>query len=280
MRPILVPLVLALCLAAPVVGQNDPLEVPGLVELAGREAWVRHTPGSLDRAARVQAWLVLLVSEYAKAERELVVLGAYVLDRREWREAGIETPYGLPRSLGGGRLALPAYGDDGTVAFWRRYQPRGLPRLGGVPIRGTETEAASLLLADHLGLLEMARHLTTAGSVRGAEPWIQDLLAHAFLLQTLETHDASRIRALDEFWRQIETALPDPGPRAGYDAGVTFDEWLAHQARIYGLARAMAERETRWMRLYERFQKLGRKGDGLLDEEILRRRYGEVLGGV
>ena len=270
-------LILSALLAVPVTAQTSVPDVMGLLELPGREAWVRYTPGALDRAAHVQEWLRLLALEGAKATGEPRRLGAFVLDRREWESTDLQAPYGAPRALGEGRVVLPAYGDDGTVAFWRRYQPRGLPGLGGMPLRGTEAEASSLFVSDHLALLETARQLVEYGDTRGETAWIQELLAHAFLLQALHPEVGGRVRWMDEFWEQITAAVGDPGTLSSYGSGLTFDEWLGHQAAIYRLARAMEAEESRFMGLYDRFRKLGRKGGGVLTQEGLKKRYGDLV---
>ncbi|MDX1630601.1 MAG: hypothetical protein R3234_01970 [Thermoanaerobaculia bacterium] len=276
------PLILALLLAltsglgvsgVEVEAATGPPDVPGLVELAGREAFVLYTPGSLDRASRVQDWLETLGDEYAGVTGERVRLGAYLLDRREWESADLGAPYGFPRSAGRGRTVLPAFGDQGTVTLWRRYQPEGLPAPGGSPVRGTPEEAASLFTADLWGLFETARGLVLRGPVRGEDPWIDELMAHALAVQALERRNPRRAASFDRFWSHLGRAAMDSVSRGGTEASETFDRWVAHQSRLHELARSMADREGRRGGVFSRLWRLGRKSDGILTEDGLRRRY-------
>lgn len=273
---VMVALVAVLVAATPPARLSPP-SVSGLVELAGRDAFVLYTPGALDRASHVQDWLERLGDEYAAVSGDRVRLGAYLLNRREWRSSEVTAPYGFPRAAGEGRIVIPAFGDEGTVALWLRYQPDGLPILGGSPLRGTPEEAASLVVADQWALFETARGLIAHGAVRGGEPWIDDLLAHALVLQALEGRDREGVSALRRFWSQLGKAAGAPPFPDADDASRAFNRWIGYQSGIHAMARRMEEWEGRRTRLCSRLWRLGKKDDGVLTEERLRKRYGELL---
>ena len=102
-----------LALPTPAAAQNQ------LVDLPGDQAMVRYIPGALARASNVQRWLGYIAEDFSTWSKRPTRLAALVMDREQWESMELRQPYGLPATLGSGRIALPAYGDDGTVTRWR-----------------------------------------------------------------------------------------------------------------------------------------------------------------
>lgn len=164
-----------------------------LLDLPGDRVGVRYSHGSLDRAVQVQDSLDLMVEDFrswTKAKVNLVVL---LLSREEWKESGLSQPYGMAEAAGGRGLALPSWGDDGTVDLWHRLLGTRLPTQPDQPMRGTPEETASLAMADVVGTIDAARILLRAGGFRGDQPWVDGVISQALLLSHVQSHHAARL---------------------------------------------------------------------------------------
>jgi hypothetical protein len=244
-----------------------------LLDLPGDHSMVRYTPGALARASTVQTWMGYLAEDYSYWSRRPTRLGAIVIDREQWVEMEIVQPYGLPASLGGGRVALPAYGDEDTVSRWRKLLGGTLPMATDSPVRGTADEAASLLAADNLGQLEVARQLVPISGLHPQESWVTDVLAHLTVLSALERFDPAAGSDLALFYEQL--ARVPAGPLSEYRDGLGFPEWLAFQARFFQAAEAIAGQERRPLRA---LVKLEQKHGGRLSGAALYAEYPELPG--
>lgn len=191
------------CAPAPVGAQG----LDFLLEITGKATRVRYPTGSLDRAARVQARFEGLAIEAGEALGTRVVVELWLLGREEWAEADLARPYGLPEAYAGG-LALPAAGDAGTVTLWRTVLGGSLPGLGGVPLRGTPDEVASLGLADLLGTVEMCRRLVVGAGVSGDQPWLPELAAGTLARSVLLRLEPARQDEIDRLFRTLATLGP------------------------------------------------------------------------
>lgn len=170
----------------------ETAETPYLLALEGPPATVRYSPGSLDRADRVQRRLTRLVAETGHRKLRQPLLVVELLRAEEWRQTGLAEPYGLPAISGAGSLALPAWGEAETVTLWRRLLDGWLPSIPGTPLRGSPAEAASLEGADLVGEVEASRIVLSRLGLSGSEPWVDDLLACALAISALRRNEPGR----------------------------------------------------------------------------------------
>ena len=120
-----------------------------LLDLPGDSVAVRYTHGSLDRAVQVQDNFELMVDDFRGWTRTKVGLLLFLLSREEWIELRYREPYGVPEAAGGRGIALPAWGDDGSVEVWQNLLGTRLPVLPDNPLRGTPDQ-------DHGGVQAIA----------------------------------------------------------------------------------------------------------------------------
>ena len=181
----------------PATAQTDPF----LLGLEGRRIALRYTPGSLNRAARLQSRLEEIaesVSRWSKTPLSLVV---YLLSREEWGAAAMGLPYGFPDRMPLAGLALAAWGDEDSVRLWRGLSG-ALPDTDVEPLWGTVAEAAALELTDNLGEVEAARILLEKAGIVGERAWISDLAAHSVVSSTRRS-DIGRVARASEFYRAL-----------------------------------------------------------------------------
>ena len=164
-----------------------------LLDLPGDLVGVRYSHGSLDRAVQLQDTLDSLVEDFRSWTRAKVGLVVLLLSRDEWSESGFSYPYGMPEAAGGRGLALPSWGDDGTVELWRGLLGSRLPTLPAQPMRGTPEQTASLAVADLIGAIDAARILLRASGIKGDEPWVDGLLSHVVVFSNIESHHGARL---------------------------------------------------------------------------------------
>jgi len=218
---------------APAALPQDPLELwPELLLLPGRQADLRYVPDTLDRAAQLQRRLEAIAEILAKVADEPVRVAAVVLDRETWSRALPEREWGLPAEVGALVYATAAEGDADTVARMLDLTGGWLPPIGGVPFRGTADEAASLAASDTLLQLEVVRAFLRERGLRGAEPWIEALLAQLVTRTAWERTEAGQfLTVAEQFDRMAEVAR---GHRelllSEYVAGLPLREDLAYQA--------------------------------------------------
>ncbi len=251
----------------PTAAQNQLLDLPG------DHAMVRYAPGALARASNVQRWMTHLAQDFSQWSKRPTRLAALVIDREQWEGMEFRQPYGLPSSLGGGRIALPAFGDDATVERWRRLLGGALPMSSETAVRGSQEEVASLQAADHLGQLEVARQLIPIAGLHPQEPWITEVLSHLTVLSALKRYDPASASDLALYYQQL--ALVPTGSLDAYRNGLDFPQWLAFQARFYRAAEAIAQQEKRPMKAMVRLEK---KKGGRLDAAVLFAAYPDLPG--
>ncbi len=164
-----------------------------LLELPGDKVGVRYSHGSLDRAVQLQDSLETMVEDFRAWSKSKVGLVILLLGRDEWQGAGLSRPYGVPEPAGGRGLAVPAWGDDGTVEVWKQLLGTRLPTLPDQPLRGTPEQVASLAVGDLMASLDAARIMLRASGTSGDQPWVDGVLAHSVVLSHLQVHKASRM---------------------------------------------------------------------------------------
>ena len=221
-------------LASPLAARQDALN--NLLDLRGEVCPVRYSPGSLDRASHVQERLDTLVLDFRRWGQQAYRFQAYVLGPEDWAAGKLHRPYGLPERSGFSSLAVPAWGEEHSVALWKRLLGGELPWGGDLPLRGTPEEAASLGLSDIVLQLEVAHVFVASEGLQGEEPWIGDVVAHVVALQAFASHEAVRLGEVTGFWNTL-AARGKPSLADCASRPATVEAELACQGFYYEAAR-------------------------------------------
>ncbi len=211
-----------------------PTAPPELLTLPSETVPVRYSPGALDRASLVLERLEALAQDFHRWHADVEGLHGVVLGPDDWAASGLRRPYGLPDRADANGVALPAWGNEASVALWRRLWGGPLPVGADEPLRGTAEEGASLALADVLGQVELARLVADRAAPR-AEAWARELLAHVLALAAFELHESGRAAEIADLYARLAASSavhPAPGPRDFRD-GLPVDDWLATQPVFY-----------------------------------------------
>ena len=263
---------------------TDKLGEGSFRTLNGRgPAAVRYTT-ALDRAHHVLQRLDLLAFYFDRWSDVPVTLAAYIMNRDEWRRAGLDTPYGLPIRSGPKSIIAPAEGDDQTVLLWQEILgDDGLPRIDGQPIYGTRRQAASLLAADTLMQVEASRAFVERGGLIGTEGWIGDLMSHVVSTWISSKHETSRSAEIDALFSSMERRYGKPeisaslgqySPLLLYQGREGIERWLWYQGMFHrGANIVLAKNGEKTM---PRLIKLSRKNGGRLSAELLLQQYPEL----
>jgi len=198
----------AVLVGAPVLAQGSSMF---LLDLPGDTVGVRYSHGSLDRAVQLQDSFELLVEDFRGWTRAKVSLVILLLSRDEWKESGFVFPYGMPEAAGGRGLALPSWGDDGTVELWRGLLGTRLPTLPEQPMRGTPEQTASLAVADLIAAIDGARILLRASGIRGDQPWVDGLISQVVVLSNIQNHHATRLPDVRMVFGDLSSRGGGPG---------------------------------------------------------------------
>lgn len=267
-------LLLMAAAASPVSPVHAQGEQPFLLTLKDEPVLINYSPGSLDRAHHVQQRLELLTKDASKWMSEELHLRVFVLGRTEWGELGFHLPYGIPGRMPGNTLAVPAAGDEGTVALWTRLRGAPPPPLPGRPLRGTMEEASSLALADLLTEVEAARILLALGEVRGETPWVHQLLAHLLARTAFERYEGPRLGEIAGVFHDLGTGVVAPLSLDSYTQGLDLETYLWFESRFHDGARVVMEGSGK--NEAKRLLKLARKNRGILTEAALLEECPEV----
>lgn len=253
----------------PTVQQSPPGSY-FLLTLPGERVEVHYTPGSLDRAARLQTRLQLVTRTFSrKADHDLSVV-VFMLSREEWEQAGYPVPYGLPVRVGLQGLAVPAAGDDGTVALWTGLLQGGLPQVRGLPLRGTPEQASTMVMADLMSQLLVSEILVDTAGMVGDAPWVRGLMTHASFLYGIRQHDLGRMGDLDVMYRRLaESSEKRHWSARDYGPNLELEEWMWFQAAFHFGAQAILEEEGKGT--LGKLEKLSRKKEGLSGDALLLR---------
>ncbi len=239
--------------------QASPASLGHLLNLRGTRSQIRYTPGSLDRAAHVQARLDTLAEDFAAWSGQRLALQGYVLGPEDWVAAQFDVPYGLPQRTGPESVAVPAWGDEQTVALWRGLVGCALPWTAGTPVRGTQDEAASLALSDLLLQTTLARVFLERAGVSGEPGWVEEVLAQSVALTAFHSHEAARIAEIEDVYARLAAAPGGP---------------VAYQARAFAGARIVVAKDG--LRAPKRLLKLARRTGGTISAGDLLARYPEL----
>lgn len=231
---------------------------PYLIPLPSATVPVRYLPGSLSRAAQVQARLAPLVEDFAKASRSRIPVTVSLLSREEWDSGGWRQPFGFAAQARDG-VALAAWGDTGTVSFWRQLLGGGLPMGPAAPLRGTPEEAASLEATDRLAAVESARYLVRRSGYYGDEPWVEEVVAHLLLLENIERYAPATVPAIEAFWTLLSRRGQLLGKKSlkSYVGVLSPREWLGFQAQFHRGAGVLSKAGISTKDVYKAARKQG-----------------------
>jgi len=235
----------SLALAQHPLGPVERRDLELLLTLPGEEVVVRYTPGSLDRAARLQARLVDMhqqIQRWSKIRAPFVV---YVLSPEEWNGQGLFRPYGFPVRTASMTVAVPGWGSEESVALWRGITGTNMPGAGGdFAVRGTAQELATLTLSDGFAQLEFCRMFVErhrmAGGTEGV--WLNEILAHLLLLSTTQAGNLPPAMDLTAVLQEAARQQPAEVAAQPYRSEMELEPWLYHHARFAQAAEAMWEK--------------------------------------
>lgn len=228
-------------------------DLPYLLQLRGELVEVRYSPGALDRAAHVQQRFELLAGLLADLAHRPVRLTVWVVDPEDWKRGGFTRPFGLPQTMGEWGVALPAWGDDQSVALWRDLLGGALPPTGGSPVRGSGAEAASLGLADVAAQVDVVRLAFSSFGYSAEPPWATEVAVHAAARLAFSRFEAGRMEEIDSVFARLAARGGGDGahPLAGFDPLAPAPVKLWYEAQFARGARLLfdAERDRQIRRL-------------------------------
>lgn len=243
-----------------------------LLRLGGERAFFHYTPGSLDRAANLQARLEVVARTFERWTDERLEVAVFVLNRREWREANIDVEYGIPVRVGAQGIAAPSRGDSETIELWSKILNGRLPTVIGTPMLGTPQEVASLVVADTLVQLQAGEIMVDYMGLGGNEPWVRALIAHLAVFAVAERAGTDRPRDLAALYGQFQTRHdPRTFSLRDYKDTLNFEDWLYFQAQFHFAARTIFEKEGKDS--VKKMVKLRKKSGGTILADRLRRKY-------
>ena len=246
-----------------------------LLPLPGERTVFRYTPGSLDRAANLQSRLELELRAFHRWIGSTLQIDVYVLSREEWEQAGYDIAYGLPLRVGRASLAAPSLGDDGTVALWSELLEGVLPRVVGVPLRGTPQQAATMALADFVAQLQTAEILVDEAGLAGDQHWVRGLVTHIANLDFVRRHEPARLGDLDGMYALFSREhAPRTQSARDYVPELGLRDWLWFQAQFHAGAKTVLDKTGKGA--LKKLRKLGKKDGGLLRGERLLKEFKDL----
>jgi hypothetical protein len=262
MRRAAVVFALGFALPGIAAAESAPASLGNLLNLRGARSQLRYTPGALDRAAHVQARLDTLAADFAAWSGKRFALQGYVLGPEDWAAADMTAAYGLPERTGPATVAVPAWGDERTVALWRDLLGGALPWGSGLPVRGTPEEAASLALSDVLLQSALAKLFLEGVGVSGDPGWVDEVLAQSVALAAFHLHEATRVPEIEHVYARLA------------ESAASSASGLSHEARCFAAARIVVAKDG--LRTPKRLLKLARAHGGRIGAGDLVARYPEL----
>lgn len=278
-------LICGLLAAAPLLAASAPYKAPTrlhgppdgayLVSLPGDFATVRYTPFSLDRAARLQNRLELALRSWERWAGKEVQVTAFVLTREEWERSGYSVAYGMPVRVGRAAIAVPALGDDGTVALWNEVLEGILPQVQGAPLRGTPQQVSTMILADIVAQLLVAEIVIDQVGLAGNEDWVRGLNTHVASLDFVRRKEAARLPDLDSMYsRIIQRRGEKVMSSRDYQPDLNLKDWLYFQACFHFGAQTILAKEGKGA--LKKLRKLRKKDGAVLQADRMLRHYKDL----
>ena len=275
-----------LAAAPPLLSQSQdqaPLAPSSFLTLMGKSCAVRYISGSLDRAHHVLRRMEFVTSYFNEWSDVPVPIVGYVLTRDEWRRAELPTSYGVPLRSGPTAVFVPAAGDEGTVALWRRLLATDrLPMVPGVPLVGTAEQAATMALADVSLQVELARGFVQRARLLGREAWIGEVSAHVAALTVFDLLERDRVPEINATYRDLGVRL---GGEAAYALQSflpafmardddTLDQWLWFQSQFQRAAVMIHDKDGK--KSVKKLVQLSEQGRGQILAPDLLERYPDL----
>ena len=242
-----------------------------LVTMPGDLVFMRYSLGALDRAARLQLKLRQMLFAFERWAGSELVMTVYVLTPEEWKESGINMPYGVPVRVGHSSLAVPAVGDSQTALLWQQLQitPPSSPEM---PARGGPEHGPSLVMSDVFSMLFVGEILVDRADLAGDEFWVRSLLAQLASVEFMQRSGDVTVRELDLLYRQVLAQHPAKA-LASSDLRPEIDmrDWLWFQANFHQGAKILREEEGRGV--WKKLRKIRKRSGGVLTGAALLDKY-------
>ena len=218
---------------ADVAGQRT-IDLPLLLDLPGDLASVRYTPGTLDRAASVQARFELLTEEFSRTRFLAAAVVFYVLSPEDWAAAKLTNGYGEPQALGVDALVVPAWADDELIGRVKGWLGGPVPLSAGQPLLATREEAGALGISDLLAQIAVARLLAHRANFRGDAPWIAPVMAHVVARLAWDRFEPGRMPEIAALLDTMAAQDKSPGghPIAAWDENLPLPERAWYETRF------------------------------------------------
>jgi len=218
---------------ADVAGQRT-IDLPLLLDLPGDLASVRYTPGTLDRAASVQARFERLTEEFARTRFKATALVVYVLAPEDWAAARLSHPYGEPEALGTDALVLPAWADAEMIARVRGWLGGEIPLPAALPMLATRQEAGALGVSDLLAQIAVGRLLAQRANLRGDRGWIAPVMGHLVSRLAWDRFEPGRMPEIAALLDAMAAQDKTPGghPVAAWDEALPMPARAWFEARF------------------------------------------------
>ena len=239
--------------------------------MPGDVVFMRYPLGALDRAARLQLKLTQMLLSSQRWSGSQLVMTVYVLTADEWRDAGINMPYGIPVRVGHSSLAVPAAGNNETAQLWQQLQVT-LPSSPDLTSRGGPAHGPSLVMADVISLLFVGEILVDRAELAGDEFWVRGLLAQLASVEFMQRSGDITVRELDLLYRQVLSQRPSKALAASdLRPEIGMRDWLWFQAHFHSGAKILREEEGRG--LWKKLKKLKKRSGGVLTGAALLDKY-------
>jgi hypothetical protein len=265
---------LALALvAAPALAQDS-----GLVRLRGSLVPTYYSPGSLDRASRLQGRLESIAREVGRQGKKDPSLTLYVLGREGWERQGLAVPYGIAVAQSSSTVAFPADADERSIELWRRLLGGALPLAPQGAAHSNPRETATLDVADLLVETELLRSMLGGIGLMSGEPWLDVVLAQAAARSVQLRVDPARASRHAELYRSLAPQLASVVLTSADLATGTWtpEQRLRLEAALSPAAGAIVDAEGHGV--VKALARMKRKGDGVIDASAVATRWPALEG--
>ena len=199
---------------------------------------VYYSPGYEKRAVELRAMIEDAMKFYERKLKTREEINLAVLIPEQWRQVGLQVPYGVPNvSFAPRVIFLPALTDNATTAATLKLKARtSAATLAKIKASGFTFEEGASKSVDLLGLHELGHAYTAAYGINPANKWLSEFLATYFAYAYLSEKHPNLAR----LWEAISDAYIDgiqPGRTSLADFerlyfGVGLDNYGWYQARF------------------------------------------------
>ncbi len=259
--------------AASAVNADDSRVLANLLKLHGDDVQVLYSAGALDRASHVQERLSAIARDVRDWSGLDLQVQGLVLSPDDWESLHLAAPYGMPQTMAQG-VAVPAWGDERSVALWERLIGKPLPWNQGEPLRGSKEEAASLALADTMLQVEIGRMAAERAVPLAGPEWVGELLAHVVASSAMAVHEEVRAGEIDALYDALAQHVTPPAGVEAFSARADLEQRLAYQPLFHRGARIVLAKDGR--KAARTLLKLPMGHGGQLTQAELLKRYPDL----